>query len=159
MSRACVVRRVVLAVLWFGASSGPLSSDEKLDSVEDIIREAWKETGLADASRQRTAADAQHAKQWAAKLWEYREKHSGTRSATRATGEALRLLAYADEQGELMTKAGLLMPDDAAWGDVLGVLLEAAQAKGNYYFVVSRAKRLITSSASTETRMQAQSIL
>lgn len=159
MRRIWVVRRVVLGVVWLGVSAWPLFPDEKPDSVEEIIRDAWKETRRADASRQRTTADAQRAKQWAARLWEYREKHSETQSATRATVEALRLLAYADEQNELMTKAGLLMPNDAAWGEVLGVLLEAAEAKGNYYFVVSRAKRLVNSSTRTDTKMHAQSIL
>jgi peroxiredoxin len=148
-----------MAALLVALPARLLSSDETPDHLSEMITQAWHETKNADQSKQRTDAQIRAGKEWSARLWEYRKKHEGTEGGARATAEALRLLAYTGEQSEMMAKTNLLTLDDPAWGAVLEVLLEAAEANGNYYFLVSRAKRLLTSSTRGRTRMDAQYVL
>jgi peroxiredoxin len=134
-----------LMALLLAALATSIHSQPPSQHAGELIDRAWSAVKSGEPARQ-----------WANRLWDYRQAHPNTPVAARAASEALRLLAFAGEYTDLMAKATLLPPDDPAWIPVLNVLLETARATNNYYFLVTRAKRLADSSAAPEIQRQAE---
>ena len=95
-----------------------------------------------------------------AALWEYRgehrEKHPGTPATVAATTEALRLLNRADRLSELQAKADTLPPDDAAWKQVLYVLMSAASKSKDYSYLIAKAEALAQAAVDKDIKAQAR---
>ena len=152
-----------LAFIWLlGMSAGAQDtapkkpSDPELDRIEAIIRQAQQESEQFMKSGGK-ASDATHPnRKSAATLWQYRTEHPGTPAAARATGESLHLLFHADQISEMQSKIETLKLDDAAWKQVLNVLMEFASSKNDYAYFINKAQTVLQQTTDPEIKLRAR---
>jgi len=132
------------------------TSDKEMDRVQAMIGQAKKDAEEFSKSGGKPSDASNPNLKWSAALWQYREKHPGTPATVIATIEALRLLNRADRLSELQAKADTLKPDDAAWKQVLYVLMSAASKSKDYSYLISKAEALAQSAVDPEVKAQAR---
>ena len=130
--------------------------DKEMDRVQAIINQAKKDAEQFSKSGGKPGDANNPNLKRSAELWEYREKHPGTPATVIATTEALRLLNRADRLTELQARADTLRTDDAAWKQVLYVLMSAASKSKNYSYLISKAEALAQAASDREIKAQAR---
>lgn len=107
------------------------SDPAEIERVEQMIDQAlaalreWNRAGGKDG------APDHPAHRWAARLWEYRQKHPGTEAASLATAEAFHQWVHAGQLDRVYAEARGLPASDPAWDRVLDILGEASVASGD----------------------------
>jgi TolA-binding protein len=146
---------ITLAALTVNAQSTP-ASDKEMDRVQAMIGQAKKdaEQFLKSGGKPGDANDPNL--KWSAELWQYREKHPAAPATVVATIEALRLLNRADRFTELRAKTDTLKPDDAAWRQVLYVLMNASSKSKDYSYLISKAEALAQAASDRDIKAQAR---
>jgi len=137
-------------------AQNPPAPDKETDRVQAMISQAKKDADQFLKSGGKPGDANNPNVKWAAKLWQYREKHPGTPATVIATAEALRLLNRADRLSELQAKADTLKPDEAAWQQVFYVLMSAASKRKDYSYLISKAEALAQSAPDRDTKAQAR---
>lgn len=132
------------------------AADPERERVEKLIRQAWQEADQFVKSGKKESDADYPGRKWAAVLWQYRQEHPGAPAAAQARAEALHLLVHADQISEVIAKADSLKPDDAAWKRVLSVLLEAANKKKDYDYLIGKLQFLLQHSPDREVKVRAQ---
>jgi peroxiredoxin len=147
---------LLLAITAAAQDAPQQSSDPELDRVQAMLRQAHSEAEQYNQSGGKTS-DANHPnRKWAATLWKYREEHPGTEAAARAAAEALHLLIHADQISEMEAKADTLKPDDAVWKHAISFLLEAAEHKKDYAYLISKTQALLKQAVDPEVKLRAR---
>lgn len=144
---------LALTAMTVNAQSTP-APDKEMDRVQAMISQAKKDAEQFSKSGAKPNDANNPNLKWSAALWEYREKHPASPATVIATIEALRLLNRADRFSELRAKADTLKPDDAAWKQVLYVLMSAASKSKDYSYLISKAEAL--AQAATDRNIKAQ---
>lgn len=130
--------------------------DKEMDRVQAMVSQAKKdEEQFSKSGGQRSDANNPNLK-WSTALWQYREQHPGTPATVVATIETLRLLNRANRFDELQAKTDTLKPDDAAWHQVLYVLMSAAVKSKDYNYLISKTETLTQSAPDREIKAQAR---
>jgi tetratricopeptide (TPR) repeat protein len=130
--------------------------DAEMDRVQGMIDQSKKDADQFSKSGGKPGDANNPNVKWAATLWEYREKHPGMPASATATAEALRLLNRSERFGELHAKVDTLKPDDAAWKQILYVLMSAASKSKDYSYLISKAEALAQTAANPEIKAQAR---
>lgn len=143
------VNRLLLLLLAAALAALPAASHlqrpgdpAEIERVEQMIDQAlaalreWNRAGGKDGAPDHPAHE------WAARLWEYREKHPGTEAASLATAEALHQWVHAGQLDRVYAEARKLPSGDPAWERVLDVLGEASVASGDTTPLVEIAEAL-----------------
>ncbi|HKA20688.1 MAG TPA: hypothetical protein VKN18_20565 [Blastocatellia bacterium] len=123
-NRACLLVLGLLLNLTTNAQNKP-TPDKEMDRVQAMINQAKKDAEQFSKSGGKPSDPSNPNIKWSTALWQYRETHPGTPATVIATSEAMRLLNRTDRLNELQAKADTLKPDDAAWNQVLYVLMSA----------------------------------
>jgi len=152
---ACLICLALLLTLNTHAQNTP-KPDTEVDRVQAMVDHAKKDAEQFSKSGGKPGDPTNPNLKWSATLWQYRETHPGTPATTIATIEALRLLNRADRTGELQAKADALKPDDAAWKQVLYVLMSSASKNKDYGYLISKAEFLERSAVDPEIKSQAR---
>lgn len=145
----------LLITLTVNAQNTP-TPDKEMDRVQAMISQAKTAAEQFSKSGGKPTDASNPNLKWSAALWQYRETHPGTPATVIATIEALRLLNRADRLSELQAKADTLKPDDAAWKQVLYVLMSAASKSKDYRYLISKAEALAQSAVDPEVKAQAR---
>jgi len=145
----------LLLALTVNAQKTP-APDKEMDRVQAMISQSKKDAEQFVKSGGKPGDANDPNLRWAAALWQYREKHPGTPATVTATIEALRLLNRADRLGELRAKADTLKLDDAAWHQVLYVLMSAASKSKDYSYLISKAEALAQTASDRDIKAQAR---
>jgi tetratricopeptide (TPR) repeat protein len=138
------------------AAQDTRAPDKGMEQVQAMIEHAKKDAEQFSKSGGKPGDANNPNLKWSAALWHYREKHPGTPATVTATIEALRLLNRADRFSELQAKADTLKPDDAAWKQVLYVLMSAASKSKDYSYLISKAEALAQTALDPEIKAQAR---
>lgn len=146
---------LTLAALTVNAQNTP-TPDKEMDRVQTMISQAKKDAEQFLKSGGKPGDANNPNLKWSAALWEYREKHPASRATVIATIEALRLLNRADRLSELRAKADTLKPDDAAWKQVINVLMSAASKSKDYSYLISKAEALAQAAVDPDIKAQAR---
>jgi hypothetical protein len=150
---------LLITVITRAQNASPKPADREMERVQAMISEAKKEAEQFSKSGGQTVDANNPNLKWAETLWRYRRKHPGTPATTLATTEALRLLVRADRITEIQAKADTLKLTDAAWKQVLTVLLGAAIRKKDYTYFISKAETLSQNSVDPEVRAKARFVI
>jgi tetratricopeptide (TPR) repeat protein len=130
-----------------GAQSAAVTPNptEQLRDLLQKSRAEIKEFESAAKARPKDAIppDNDPRLKWSKVLWEFREHHLNTPEAATATAESLRYQVQAGQFAEALSRVDSLSPDDTAWGDLLIVLRDAAERKGDDAIFLSRARALL----------------
>ena len=137
-------------------AQNPPAPDKEMDHVQAMIAQSKKDAEQFSKSGGKTGDPSDPNLKWSAALWEYRDKHPGTAATVTATAEALRLLNRADRLSELQAKADTLKPDDAAWNQVIYVLMSAASKSKDYSYLISKAEALAQTAVDRDIKAQAR---
>ena len=132
------------------------TGDTEMDRVQAMIGQAKKDAEQFSKSGGKPGDANNPNLKWSKALWQYREKHPVTPATAIATAEALRLLNRADRVSELQAKTDTLKPDDAAWKQVIYVLMSAASKSKDYSYLISKAEALAQTAVDPEVRAQAR---
>jgi len=150
-----LVLLVALTALTVNAQN-TTAPDPEVDRVQAMVSQAKKESDqfLKSGGKPGDAKDPNL--RWAATLWDYREKHPGKPASVPATFESLRMLNRADRFSEVQAKAEMLEPDEAAWKQVLYVLMSAASKSKDYSYLISKAEALAQTAPDPAIKAQAR---
>jgi tetratricopeptide (TPR) repeat protein len=158
----CLLGLGFLLTLTVNAQNTPTNAqkkptpDKEMDRVQAMISQAKTDAEKFSKSGGKPSDANNPNLKWSAALWQYRETHPGTPATVIATIEALRLLNRADRLSELQKKADALKADDAAWKQVLYVLMSAASKSKDYSYLISKAEALAQSAVDPEIKAQAR---
>jgi TolA-binding protein len=146
---------VILLTIPALAQNKSLKPDDlEVERLKALIDQAKKEEEQFSKSGGQ-ASDVNHPNlRWSATLWQYRLKHPDTSATTLATTEALRLLVRADRITEMQEKVNTLKLTDAAWKQVIYVLLSAANKTKDFSYLISKAETLSRDAADPEIKMK-----
>jgi len=149
---------VVISLAWAIAVAGQEkpSGDAELDQINAMIGQAWQESDQFIRAGGKEGDPANPLRKWSAILWQYREQHSGSPAAARATSESVHFLVHSAQPDEAIARADTVKIDDPAWKSLIGVLLEASIAKGDYVSFFGKANFLLEHSADREVKVRAQ---
>jgi len=128
----------------------------EMDRVQAMISQAKKDADQFSKSGGKPGDANNPNLKWSADLWQYREKHPASPATVIATIEALRLLNRAGRLSELRAKADTLKPDDAAWKQVISVLMSAASKSKDYSYLISKAEALAQAAVDPDIKAQAR---
>jgi len=131
-------------------------ADPELDKIEALIRGAWQEFDRFTGAGGKPGDPNNPMGKWAVALWEYRQQHTGTAAAARATSESVHFLIHAERVDEAFANADSVALDDPAWKSLIGVVLEGATLKRNYDFLIRKALSLLDGSKDAEVKVRAQ---
>ena len=145
----------LLLTLTVNAQNTP-TPDREMDRVKAMISQAKKDAEDFAKSGGKPGDASNPNQKWSAVFWQYRKTHPGTPATVLATIEALRLLNRADRLSELRAKADTLKLDDAAWKQVLYVLMSAGSKSKDYSYLISKAEALARGARDPEIRAQAR---
>jgi tetratricopeptide (TPR) repeat protein len=145
----------LLLALTVNAQNTP-APDKELDRVQAMISQSKKEAEQFSKSGGKPGDANDPNLKWSADLWQYREKHPASPATVIATIEALRLLNRADRLSELRAKADTLKSDDAAWKQIINVLMSAASKSKDYGYLISKAEALAQTAVDPDIKAQAR---
>jgi len=148
---------VVISLAWAVAvAQEKPSGDAELDRINGMIRQAWQESDQFIRAGGKEGDPANPLREWSATLWRYREQHPRSPAEARATSESVHFLVHSAQPDEAIAKADTVKMDDLAWKYLIGVLLEASIAKGDYGSLIGKANFLLDHSADREVKVRAQ---
>jgi hypothetical protein len=154
----CVVLFAVLAAscsaLEATARQKPGTPTDPVQEAEELTRQALEamENFMVAGGKN---GDANHpGRQWAARLWAFREQHQGTEAAAIVTGEAIHQLVHAGAIEEAWQRAASLPADDPSWQRVVLVLYEGAELYDGYEIFARNMNKLLEKEFGSELAAQ-----
>jgi tetratricopeptide (TPR) repeat protein len=126
--------------------------DLELKRVTEMARTAWAEIDRFAQAGGKEGTENYPGRKWGPLLWKYREEHPGTAAATKATGEAIHLMYHSGPLEEVTAKVETLSPRDRAWERVIDVVLEAAQSKRDYSYLIKKAQFVLADARDNDVR-------
>jgi hypothetical protein len=126
--------------------------DLELKRVTEMARTAWAEVDRFVQAGGKEGTENYPGRKWGPLLWQYREEHLGTMAATKATGEAIHLMYHAGQPEEFTAKVETLGAGDRAWERVIDVVLESAQSKRDYSYLIKKAQFVLADARDNDVR-------
>ncbi len=139
----CAAATAVVLSAGIVAQQAPSNAADPVTRAEELTGQALEAMEKFMAAGGKNGDPDHPGREWAAKLWAFREKYIGSEAAAIVTGEAVHQLVHAGAIEEAWQRAASLPAKDPAWERVIRVLYEGAELYDGYAAFARQASKLL----------------
>ncbi len=151
--------RIIAVFILLSASTGwnqeRPATEPATAEVRKTLEQAQGEIAAFRNAGGKAGADDHPARKWSAALWDYRQRNPGTDAAGLAAAEAIHLLVHAERFAEVESLAESLEASDPGWERLPNFLLEAANLRKDYGYLLRKLDWLAQNSMSPKAQAAA----